>query len=123
MKNSIAKEWLSKAQGDFLAAEILLGQKKKQTADSVCFHSQQAAEKYLKAFLTEHRIRFPKTHDLLELRTLAVKGDPKIAQLDPHLHLLNLYSVDVRYPGTVVTTKEAKDAFRAVLKVKTYLMG
>jgi HEPN domain-containing protein len=34
------------------------------------FHAQQAAEKAIKAVLLEHKIRFPRTHDLGELIVL-----------------------------------------------------
>lgn len=35
--------------------------------NAIAFHCQQAAEKYLKAFLTWHQVAFSKTHDLQEL--------------------------------------------------------
>ncbi|MBW1960508.1 MAG: HEPN domain-containing protein [Deltaproteobacteria bacterium] len=41
---------------------------------TVCFHAQQCAEKYLKAFLTFKNIDFPKTHDIGELLALVSKG-------------------------------------------------
>mgnify|MGYP000307964815 CR=1 FL=1 len=41
---------------------------------TICFHAQQAVEKYLKAFLILHDIDFPRTHDvdylLLECRKI-----------------------------------------------------
>jgi HEPN domain-containing protein len=64
--------------------------------DTVCFHCQQAAEKYLKCLLTLLAIQAPRTHDLkaiaalipLELRFPVRVED--LAELSP-------YAVDVRY--------------------------
>jgi HEPN domain-containing protein len=39
----------------------------------VIFHSQQAVEKYLKSYLVENNISFPKIHDLPKLYELVKK--------------------------------------------------
>ncbi|MEA3283008.1 MAG: HEPN domain-containing protein [Euryarchaeota archaeon] len=41
--------------------------------DTVCFHCQQAVEKYLKAFMVKHQIEFPKTHSVMTLINLCSK--------------------------------------------------
>ena len=46
----IIEEWISKAREDFEFAHINLKEEKPFPAQ-ICFHFQQAAEKYLKAFL------------------------------------------------------------------------
>lgn len=55
-------DWLKRADEDTQVAEVLL------TAgglpNSVCFHSQQAAEKYFKAFLAFQEKHIRKVHDL-----------------------------------------------------------
>lgn len=56
------KEWLAKADGGFNAALTLYNTRDKSMADFVCFHAQQAAEKYLKALLIKKKIAFPKIH-------------------------------------------------------------
>ncbi|MBI4667706.1 MAG: HEPN domain-containing protein [Elusimicrobia bacterium] len=91
------------------------------TYEYACFHCQQAAEKYLKAFLTLHRHYFSKTHDLKKLQKLAIPFDMKIAIFTDNLQLLNLYSVDIRYPGASATKQEAKAAFRAATKLRFHL--
>lgn len=45
------REWLKKAEEDFAGALHLSRRRKKPLPDLVCFHCQQAAEKFLKAFL------------------------------------------------------------------------
>jgi HEPN domain-containing protein len=59
----ITGEWITKAEGDFATAQRELKAIDHPNYDAVCFHAQQCAEKYLKAFLQEANIAFPKTHD------------------------------------------------------------
>ena len=69
------RDWVVKAEEDYEAARTLVRKRKPNLSNAVCFHAQQCAEKYLKAFLTCHRIAFPKTHDLLDLLELAKRAD------------------------------------------------
>ena len=77
------REWVVKAEGDFLAAMALARRRKIPLHDQVCFHFQQAAEKHLKACLEEDRIWFPKTHDLNVLLTLLLPVQPLWSALAP----------------------------------------
>ena len=61
--------WVDYAEEDFKASKILMRKSKPLTGPS-CFHSQQCAEKYLKAMLIYKNVEFPKTQDLLALDTL-----------------------------------------------------
>ena len=63
--------------------------------DTVCFHAQQCAEKYLKSFLTFKQIQFPKTHDLGELMPLGVKIELRIDEQ----RRLTAFATGARYPG------------------------
>jgi len=65
-----AKEWLKKAETDLRVANILI---RECIYDYSLFHSQQAVEKYLKAFLTYHNKPFGKTHNIPLLVTYAKK--------------------------------------------------
>ncbi|HEY1786698.1 MAG TPA: HEPN domain-containing protein [Verrucomicrobiae bacterium] len=60
----LAREWVEKAEGDFLVAVQIMRRKKQRVYDAACFHCQQAVEKYLKARLTEAGQPCPRTHDL-----------------------------------------------------------
>src|SRR6266446_2136200 len=42
----VTREWMAKAEEDFLAATDLALRRKRPVWDAVCFHCQQAAEKY-----------------------------------------------------------------------------
>ncbi|HKZ85132.1 MAG TPA: HEPN domain-containing protein [Anaerolineae bacterium] len=58
MKEIIA-EWVRRAENDFDVAHLARAREESPITDAICFHSQQCAEKYVKAFLQENRIRFP----------------------------------------------------------------
>ena len=78
---------------------------------SGCWHSQQAAEKALKAALVLEEIDFPYTHDLNALRNLL--PDSWSVRVDhPDLTQLNQWAVEARYPGKWSEATET-DAIRA----------
>ena len=64
------REWVVKADEDFLAASALNRRRSKPLWNVVAFHVQQTVEKYLKARLEEAGLSIPKTHDLLHLLNL-----------------------------------------------------
>ena len=68
-------EWINKADGDFAIAGRELRVRKSPVYDAVCFHSQQCAEKYLKAILQENEREIPKIHNLIELLKLCTEID------------------------------------------------
>jgi len=49
--NPLTLEWVDKAEGDLITARREYRARKSPNYDAVCFHAQQAAEKYLKAYL------------------------------------------------------------------------
>jgi len=97
-KRQVVAEWLRKAQADMALAEHLLAHGA-IFPNAIAFHCQQAAEKYLKAFLTWHQIAFPKTHDLDKLLVLVESVKPDMAESLQDVIVLTLYGVAPRYPG------------------------
>lgn len=61
---SVAREWVQKAENDLKAAAQILKLADDCPTDTVCFHAQQSVEKYVKALPTMSGTDFPKTHDL-----------------------------------------------------------
>lgn len=106
----ITKEWISKAEADWNSAGILFRARKHPDYDGACFHTQQCAEKYLKARLEEAGIAFGKTHDLERLLSVALSVEPAWSVLGQHLIFLTDFAVDYRYPGSSATKSEAKEA-------------
>jgi HEPN domain-containing protein len=87
-----AAKWRRQAAKDRNAARIPLHSEPSRSA----FHSQQAAEKTMKAFLTFHQIPFRKTHGLADLGSQCATVDPS---LEPILReLVNLTSA-LSYPS------------------------
>lgn len=103
------REWVAKAEGDFLTAEREFTAKK-PNYDATCFHTQQCAEKYLKAWLNEHGVRFQKTHDLLVLLELALPVDQAFETLRPTLAYLTYFAFEFRYPGEWADEQSARSA-------------
>lgn len=124
----LVKEWVVKAEGDFVTARRELRARKSPNYDAACFHAQQCAEKYLKALLQENTIEFGRTHNLTALLDRVVTVYPLLEVLRPSLTALNIFAVDFRYPGesadqelAVKATnlcREVRKVIRKVLRLK-----
>ena len=113
IKAEFTRDWVRKAGIDFRTAEHLC-QGGPDFTEGVAFHSQQAAEKYLKAFLVWHQVEFPKTHDIETLLRIAGRVDKKMPEVLRDAATLTPYGVDYRYPGDYpeVTESDAEKALR-----------
>ncbi|MCX7047286.1 MAG: HEPN domain-containing protein [Candidatus Sumerlaeota bacterium] len=112
------KEWVAKAEADFDAAQALFRRRKFVHHDTVCFHAQQCAEKYLKARLVEARFPYPKTHALSPLLHLLAPVEPLWASYEPLMDCLTQYAVAFRYPGDTATRQEAREALAACRELR-----
>ena len=65
------RTWLAKAENDLLNIENNV-KASEIPWDTICFHAQQAAEKFLKAFMVFHGQRLVRTHDLVALLAACV---------------------------------------------------
>lgn len=118
------EEWLEKAEGDFEGAVKLSKSRRRRVGHLTCFACQEAAEKYLKAFLVHRDIPFTKTHALVrELLPPCRKADPEFEILKEHSEVLDPYSVQFRYPGAEIAASDVKDAIRAVKLVRKFVRG
>jgi HEPN domain-containing protein len=96
MTDDYLKDWLAKASNDLKSVEHELGLEESEVLrDIACFHCQQAAEKYLKAFLIFHRVEFPKTHNVEYLLEKCAGIDARFSGID--VKWLTSFAVDVRY--------------------------
>ncbi len=121
MKHKAIQEWIAKAEEDYLTLEIPARQRKKRVHDSVCFHAQQCAEKYLKALLVLHRISTPKIHDLGQLADLLNPREPAIALMTDLCDQLTRYGIEFRYPGEDATSDRAKTACSAAKEIRHFV--
>jgi len=122
MSNDFIKQWVEKAEKDLKTAahELALPQEETIT-ETVCFHSQQAVEKWLKAYLILKNEEFGKTHNLELLLQLCGKHDVGFLQCE--LGNLTEYAVAVRYPSDfyVPDYEEAKNAYEIAVNMKNFI--
>jgi HEPN domain-containing protein len=118
----LTAEWVRKAEADFLAAEKLVHESG-PLHDAVCFHCQQAAEKYLKALLVESGLAVPRTHNLVALLALLVLHHSSLRRFRRGLDFLTRFAVDTRYPGDSASKRQAKAAWRWAGEVRQECSG
>jgi HEPN domain-containing protein len=114
--------WLERARSDLALARAALRLPDVLLEDA-CFHTQQCAEKALKALLLQQGIPFPRTHvveTLLDL--LEASGVTVPANVDEAL-VLTQYAVETRYPGAwePVTPEEARFALEVADRVLVWV--
>jgi HEPN domain-containing protein len=95
---ALCADWLKKADEDFGLARQLLSEESNYL-HAIAFHSQQAAEKYLKALLVFHQREFPKTHDIAQLLDILATVDKDTASKLDSVDELNPFAIEARYPG------------------------
>lgn len=114
--------WLQQAGTDHRSAHALR-HLPEPILETACFHAQQSVEKHLKAFLQEHAIPFPRTHDLSALTALAGTRVPGLMTLGSDLDWLSIYAVDIRYPGTVAGLTECDRSLAIADKVRALVLA
>jgi HEPN domain-containing protein len=116
MKKS-TREWVKKAEQDYALAKQ--GSRSKVPLhDGVCFHCQQCAEKYLKGSMGELGLPVPKTHDLDVLLANLVLHHSRLRSLRRGLLFLSDFAVDIRYPGSNASKRQAVAALRWAGRVR-----
>jgi HEPN domain-containing protein len=122
-QNDYLKNWLFRANEDIAVIENLYESGPELYASTICFHAQQAVEKFLKAFLIFHSIDFPKTHDLEFLLFECQKIDQSSFDFD--FGSLTDFGVSIRYPDDFfVPEKEDTIQYRDIaLEVKKVVEG
>lgn len=91
------EDWLAIADQDLYAAAKLLRDDDSTLAPSI-FHTQQCAEKALKAYLAFNQCMIQKTHDLVKLLESCSKLDQEFTELLPAVSDLNPFAIEGRYP-------------------------
>jgi len=123
-KKKVVLRWLQKAESDIKVVKYVLEMDEPPT-DAICFHCQQAIEKYLKAFLTYHNVRVKKTHDLGILLEMCLEIDKEFESMDiDKIASLTPFAVELRYPDEIYTPtiNECKDSLKLALTVKEIVL-
>ncbi|MBW2248685.1 MAG: HEPN domain-containing protein [Deltaproteobacteria bacterium] len=117
----LTKEWIKKSEGDVGTAVRESSVKEGANWDAVCFHAQQAVEKYLKGILQEIEKPFSKTHDLSVLLELALSEFSELSVLADDLEWLSAFAVEFRYPGEDALEEDAKHALAVMERALSLL--
>ncbi|MDD2891288.1 MAG: HEPN domain-containing protein [bacterium] len=97
MIDKYLKQWIIKADNDLKLVEHELALPEKEIVkDVVCFHCQQAVEKYLKSFLVYHKNEIRRVHSIKYLLNQCEKIDKDFAGIE--VKELSTFGVDIRYP-------------------------
>jgi HEPN domain-containing protein len=117
------EKWFKKAENDLLVITNNLSSEK-IPVDACCFHAQQAAEKYLNAYLVSKKIYFPKIHDLQALNNLCIDATPLFKQIQEHALRLSDFAIDPRYPDAFddLTIEDAKNALHDTIEIKNFIL-
>ncbi|GHV45062.1 hypothetical protein AGMMS49546_30090 [Spirochaetia bacterium] len=94
---NLPQEWIILAERDLSTALHLANTMVPVPIEIVCFHCQQAAEKYLKSFLQLHGKTPSYIHDLIELRKQCEKYESKFSEVAENCKTLTAYGVQPRY--------------------------
>ena len=112
------KEWMIIADDDFDSAKILNAADKKHM-EVICYLCAQAAEKYLKCYLTYNNIMPQKTHNLVLLNDSCIEINQSFLNIKMECGFLNRYNNEIRYPHRIqVYEEDVKFVIRAVEKIK-----
>ena len=112
-QKKLVKQWVDKALNDLLNVSNNL-QADHTPWDTVCFHCQQAVEKYLKAILAVQNQPIPRTPDLEQLNNLVRDWVPGASEYLEDLRWLTTYAVISRYPVEIIEQfAEEKEGVRA----------
>ncbi len=123
MIDEYMEKWIAKALEDMKIIEHELAQPENEVVTAgVCFHSQQAVEKFLKVYLISKRVDFGRTHDLRFLLNLCIEQDKEFEVLN--IGNLTFYAVEGRYPDEfyVPSIEEAKKCAKISSNVKNFVL-
>ena len=116
--------WLTRATHDLRGAKNNLNDDPEELSDLICYESQQAFEKALKALILHHGQPTPRTHDLVELLGEAEKADSMLDVFRQSAVILARYAVHARYPDDLVDYsydgEQAEAAYAMASAVVTY---
>jgi HEPN domain-containing protein len=119
----IVNQWLIKADNDLHTAEYGLTADEPIT-DTICFHCQQAVEKYLKMYLASQGNDPIVTHNISILVAKCADYDPAFNELQ-RLVFLTSYAVSLRYPDDfyMPEVEEAQEALTVARDAREFVVA
>lgn len=117
-KKELVTAWLKRAEEDIAHVRRDIAFEDAFYAH-LCFLLQQAAEKFLKAYITNFNLPFESTHDLLRLLEICKKKNQKFETLRNECSALNPFYIDTRYPVSWPVGYEKKDVTEGLHHAQT----
>ncbi len=89
----------------------------------ICYHCQQAAEKFLKGFLAFQGEPIRKTHDLVLLNKLCAGFDEAFKKIENECLELTDFGVNIRYPFSFeVNESDVIGAINNAQRIEDYVI-
>jgi len=92
------REWINRAYSDLAIAKADIHN---AYIEDLCYHTQQAVEKAIKALLLRYDVEFPYVHNISQLLTLLEEAGQEIPEFVMESEKLTRFAVFARYPGIV----------------------
>ena len=123
-KIDVVKQWIEKADHDLGTGQVTYLYLPKYR-DTISFHCQQAAEKYLKGLLLFLDIPFSRQHSLNYLLGLLSQSIEVSNELFDNASELEDFAVDIRYPDTSVdlSDDEIQQAFKIAKLIRAFVLS
>jgi len=122
-EEGLIRKWIEKADHDLGTAKLTIAHIP-EYKDTICFHCQQAIEKYLKGYLIFLDIEFKYLHDLIYLLDLIKQKDEFPKEYYDMASEVEDFSIEVRYPGnsTKLERIELEDAIKYAEKFREHVL-
>lgn len=117
--------WFDFADDDLGFATTGLDDQQTSFFPQICFHFQQAAEKYLKAYIVAHKLEFKKIHELPTLLQVCEKDNSDFNILKKDCDFLTEFYFEARYPvdlpSSNITREMAERAKESAQKIGNFV--
>ena len=101
-----------------IADEHIIGAQTVSNEYAICFHSQQAAERYLKIFLASKGQDVPRTNKISELINQCTALDPDFSEFEQFVEALSLFDIKIKSEPSPNEAKEmCTSTWEAMLKI------
>ena len=117
------RRWIAQANKDLGTAGFASKSIDGPLPVTTSLHCQQSAEKYLKAFLQEHRVTFSRQHNLIPLLESCISVDHSFEDLRTDINRLEGYSIASRYPKAGDSMEFRNEALATAKRVKEFILG
>jgi len=99
------EEWLLKAKHDLMTANVIF-LANSELWDTAIYHTQQSAEKSLKAISAFHGEAIDKTHNVRRLLENCIDRYPELMALTEQVFHVAPFDTMFRYPGMILSPDE-----------------